>query len=585
MDERTAERTLEHIKEIALQARTTWFTLLFLLAFAGITLLGVEHADFYAYGRQTQLPLVGVSIPTTSFFAAAPALITALYVYLHLQLIQLWQALDRAHVPAELLGQPLGRVVHPGLITDFALRMRSDGSADSHALAWLSRLVVLLLVWLFAPLVVAGFWWQSMSARNEVLTFALWMLLIVAALVAFASLWRVGKLAPVRWRWRCGQMLGAIMLLLTLPTAGVLSYVRTEGGTGWAVASLNSVASLAWSAARFDDIKVRYPALDERLWPLFALAPVDLRGEVLVNRPIDWLDRDAARDAFFNAWCARKQNNACEWDEERQSAVFASAWRIRRAATLANLPKLERRGADLREADLARAFLPGVDLRRAQLERAVLSRARLEGANLSEARLEGADLRGARLDDAVLRRAWLRGARLSLALASADELDLWEAPLERADFSPARLEGADLFGARLVGADLQGVWLQGADLRGAQLQGTDLRGAELKGAKLNHARLAGSVLSFADFTATVLYQSQLDDAIGDMNTILPRDGETGAQLYVWSCWEEEPPTLETTLALFREEHHDELRAEWLCNGRLREKVGRPAPETEAGAAG
>ena len=40
----------------------------------GIALLAVEDADFFIPERQTELPLIGVSIPTALFFAIAPGL-------------------------------------------------------------------------------------------------------------------------------------------------------------------------------------------------------------------------------------------------------------------------------------------------------------------------------------------------------------------------------------------------------------------------------------------------------------------------------------------------------------------------------
>ena len=95
LDAETAQ-LLDRIAEIARNVRATWFILLGVLAFAGVTLLGVEDADFFAVGRQTALPLVGVEIPTRSFFLTAPILVTALYGYFHFQLRELWAALAAA---------------------------------------------------------------------------------------------------------------------------------------------------------------------------------------------------------------------------------------------------------------------------------------------------------------------------------------------------------------------------------------------------------------------------------------------------------------------------------------------------------
>ena len=59
---------LGHIARVSQNARTTWFGLLGLLAFVGVTLLGHKDADFFAYGAETQLPLIGIKVPVKAFF-------------------------------------------------------------------------------------------------------------------------------------------------------------------------------------------------------------------------------------------------------------------------------------------------------------------------------------------------------------------------------------------------------------------------------------------------------------------------------------------------------------------------------------
>ena len=84
---------IERINQVSAMARTSWIVLLGYLAFIGVTLLAVEDADFFVPSRQTQLPLVNVSIPTASFFIFAPILAAALYIYLHIILLKLWDAI------------------------------------------------------------------------------------------------------------------------------------------------------------------------------------------------------------------------------------------------------------------------------------------------------------------------------------------------------------------------------------------------------------------------------------------------------------------------------------------------------------
>ncbi len=74
------KRALEHIAEICKNARASSFGLFALLAFVGVTLAGHKDSDFFAFGVETQLPLIGGSVPTVTFFFAAQLLVSALYI-------------------------------------------------------------------------------------------------------------------------------------------------------------------------------------------------------------------------------------------------------------------------------------------------------------------------------------------------------------------------------------------------------------------------------------------------------------------------------------------------------------------------
>ena len=117
------ETQIDRINEISAIARTSWLALLGYLAFIGISLLAVEDADFFVETRRTDLPLVGVAIPTYSFFFFAPILAAALYVYLQVHLLKLWDAI--ADAPAVVDGRPLGEHLHPGSPTTTRSRSRA----------------------------------------------------------------------------------------------------------------------------------------------------------------------------------------------------------------------------------------------------------------------------------------------------------------------------------------------------------------------------------------------------------------------------------------------------------------------------
>ena len=182
-------------------------------------------------------------------------------------------------------------------------------------------------------------------------------------------------------------------------------------------------------------------------------------------------------------------------------------------------------GADLSHAQLDGALLCGVrlagaDLSSASLTRAQLFTARLEGAVLVAANLRRADLRGAQLDGANLARtrldrAALRGASLvgaSLAGAVAERVNLSEASLEQADLSLVVAHRANLWAARLSGATLFWAHLEGANLNEAHLEGSTLEGAHLSGAQLGNAHLEGANLGFADLTGCALAGAALHGA-------------------------------------------------------------------------
>ena len=577
-DDAATERMLAQIREIVLQARTTWFTLLFLLTFAGITLLGVEHADFFvSETRQTTLPLLNVRLPIETFYAFAPLLIVAFYIYLHLQLIQLWERIDPNRLPAIFAGAAIGRSVYPGLLTDFALRARGDESVEHHTLASVSILVVFLLVWLFAPAILYFFWWKSIPTGLS-LSLYLGFIVFLAVYVGMTSLQCLFRISFRPLLKKFNKYVLGIFLILQL----------------FAVVSFS--------------LSVRFESLRETLGIGRLIGKLDLAGVELIPKPDSWMSYDVAKENFKIDWCQERDLSNCSNFEIYKRFEFVEDWWRDRGLHVEQLQSINLQGSilgggNLREifapgADFSFARLEGADLRDAQLERANFRGARLEGAFLFETRLQGADLVEARLDGADLFGARLEGA--DLREARLEGANLREARLERADLLEARLEeaqlqGAFLFGARLEGADLrearleranllearlEEARLQGAFLFGARLEGAVLRWARLEGADLREARLEGAVLSAADFTGTTLNQGQIDGAIGDADTVLPRDAETGAQLYVWSCWEQPPPTLDRTLALYPESQHQELRDRWLCNGRAREQVVRPAPEAK-----
>lgn len=163
--------------------------------------------------------------------------------------------------------------------------------------------------------------------------------------------------------------------------------------------------------------------------------------------------------------------------------------------------------ADLKGADFGGAILTQVSFVGANLRDANFARAASSSVDFTNADFTGADLADAELRNATfvgvkgLSAANLKGAKLRWLW----EADLAGAVLSDQDFTGAELykinlEGAKLDGARFTQAALVGANLAKADLRRANFTQADLRFVNLHGADLTGAVLTEAYAAGADFS-------------------------------------------------------------------------------------
>jgi Pentapeptide repeats (8 copies) len=501
---------LKRVQDIIKNARATWFALLGALVFASITLASVKDVSFFVNTVETKLPLVGISVPVTSFFWAGSLLIAAIYAYFHLYLELLWQALGDAPArerpnpkstdPAVKEGVRLADRIEPWIVADTALAARDwlRGASDNdkknptcsrdRAMPRISGFVAFGLVWLFGLAVIFWFWWRYMPAHEAQQTLFLGLVLTVTYFVRAASLasaWSHLKFPngvtrrTVYWQWTAPLVFLA-MVGTTLVRTGrppVMQYEPVENPL------LFGETVCAWRAVKED---IPPPLLCWRRSDFYDLvlkpAKANLRAEIVTEKPKDWQGKKIAETEFRLRWCRENTEFRCDnpFDpmkrkfESQAERDFQAAWQERWAAQLNAFSKPDLRDKDLRRANLISAKLEGVQLAGARLEGAVLAFAEMEGASLSYAQLQGAELGAAGLEGA----------------------DLSNAKLENAELTFSRLEGANLASAQLFGK--KDVLL---DLISSRLAGANLTAAALRNARISTENVLGSksfILSFGD---------------------------------------------------------------------------------------
>ncbi|MGC1497374.1 MAG: pentapeptide repeat-containing protein [Sulfitobacter sp.] len=463
----TDQDHIERINALTRNARNTWFALLGVLVFVGITLMGVEHIDFYGVNRATKLPLVDVEVPTRSFFFAAPVLTAAIFGYFHLYLIRLWDALGAA--PTRINGVRLGDAVAPWLVTDAALNLRAwlrdETCTTRRTMEGPAMALNLVLAWGFGLCILWWLWISSMPARDIWITGVAGCAMLVSTFTGAASLAMLhlrmrekfnGKPVAI---WSSIHAMASLVMLV--PFVAAFSHMRTMGDAE-------------------------------------NLAALDLSDQNLVEKPPGWLPYGIARKDFLAVWCER-EGAKCKEMTEAQQRDFAREWTIRRNSALADLTRPDWHKADtkpnLRKSDLPRTQLSGLNLSWAQLEETNLSSAQMEGVNLSNAYMQRANLSNAQMEGADLSNAQMEGA------------DLSNAQMERADFSEAHMEGADLSNAQIEGANFRRARLAGTNFSNARMERAIFRGAQMRGADLG-----GAQMERADFRGTQLEKVNLWDA-------------------------------------------------------------------------
>ncbi len=373
-----AFESLAHVEETSKNARKIFLTMLLGCVYAWLTIATTTDARLLTNSASSPLPIIQTEIPIAWFYMAAPLLLVAFYVYLHLYLQSMWRGL--AALPARFPdGKALDERAYPWPLTGL---VRAHFPLLKHprpALSRLNNFVSILLAWWLVPATLVLLWGRYIPRHDWFGTGLLIALLALSSGYGLYSYWLARRTLRGRepqafpwgrpWAdWRPYQAVGALAI-----------------GAAFAVVSLGAIEG----EPEFDEAGELYLRASPETWVPYAFdrlgyrTSADLREVDVSTKPDDW-------------WQAS--------EAQREGLVG-----IKGAAL---------RGSDLRYADAFRAFLAKADLREADLrnadlQRAVLWAASLQKADLRVANLKGADLNGANLQGADLGGANLRGADLT----------------------------------------------------------------------------------------------------------------------------------------------------------------------------
>ncbi len=479
------EQRLSKINSLSLSLRSIWLGLLVALVFVGITLMGHDDADFFAYGASTTLPFVNVAVQPAAFFLAAPILIAAIFVYLHAFLLLLWDHIGDADATYGSSDTPLSDHIAPTIFGVAAVwyrnQIRADDSMAPSVLGACFVAISLILGWGFGLIILCMIWFQSMPLHDFLVTavsaISLWAAVVVAGLSLRSAEGRLRgrsrtSLSTLKPQFVVTSGLFFLLVVLT-------SWERTKGGF---LASLGVPATFH-----------------------IPLATADLRNANLTTRPANWQP--------FALWLTAVVADQPGTPAERDR--IARLWQNR----LRSLQAPDLSGRDLTGADLRGAFLPGANLQNAELTGAQMQGASLEGADFRRSRFELVDLKHAALQGAVLSGLKIYGSDFSFS--GMEYSDLFSSRILDSRFSHANLSHADFGVALLLGSDLEKAKLTDARLDGTVAVRSIFAGAILGRASLERFLASETGLQAVDFSnANLAYSSFLDADLtfGKFNT-------------------------------------------------------------------
>jgi len=536
--------TLKMVEALSVSSARVFFTLLLAVVYVVLTAGTVRDAYLLTDAHSLKLPVIDVTISGSYFFIIAPLLLLCLFVYFHLYLQRLWEAL--AQLPARFPdGRRLDERTPPWLMNDLARKHIPLLARMGIPLAFLQAFLSISIGYLLVPVAIGELWHRYLPMQNS--SIALFQIVLFALAVAGAA--HFGRLKydafarkPLRRSW-LARVVRAAGAAYGLP-AGALA----AAGIGFVTVGVLETGANAGTPASHT----------AKLEPLIGSSLDEPNPIVRPDGPLPWWKPEALVAAAVSVARRVPARDHAEVVAEDVSTK-PSGWtgvETKRAEEMGQVRPVVFRGTRLCRLQAQGSFLAnavfdgGADLRWANFSRADLRGAMFENVTADDASLEAANLNDAKLAESSQKSLPLGQGypvkisgssfrRANLTSAQAGFMNAWISDFTGANFQYAHCVHARFVNCKLVGANFSYAECQWArfglgasfrifntffppDLRevnftGAQLDGADLSGANFTGAQLDRADLSGADLLEAKGltveqlrSAETIYHAKLD---------------------------------------------------------------------------
>ena len=346
-DEIDSAEGLPNVEKSSKNARKLFLSMLLVCAYTVLTAFTTTDAVLVTNSGTSPLPIIGSRISIVWFFRCAPVLLLGFYIYFHLYLQRLWEAL--AALPAAFPdGRTLDRAAYPWLLNGLICAHRRRLVNRQPAMFAWQHAASVFAAWWVVPLTILGLWVRFLTRQDAAGTswHVVLVLLSVAAAVIFYRLAKVtlSGIGPVPLG-RFAKFARRVAAVYLVGYFGYFSYQATQG-----------VYSGGVFTADFErqDVSTKLAGWK---WEEDGSDLKMVQGAILTGRNL-------------------RNANA-------QGAFLAKA----------NLKDADLSSADLSDADLRGAEFAGANLRATDLSGAFLNGAEFDGStNLYWADLRGADL-------------------------------------------------------------------------------------------------------------------------------------------------------------------------------------------------